>query len=328
MEVRLVDARSRGLLTFTLPAPPPRLAFADVSGVVPGLPRLRPEHASFPDGPRIIATTRAWTVPAGELWLRCEEPSERLAVIGLSSGRSTRPGRVVGFAPPMVELTRTKVASAADEAAEQRRLVLLDPGGLTERHVRPGQYCHLRVPGGTAAFYALMSTPAERELAFLIKSAGEPGAQLAALGPGDPVEVGPPHGPGFDVDAAKGRDVLFVATGTGIAPIRAVIEEVLTHPDEFGALSLYYGVRDASFLALAADLERWRRAGIDVRICYSRAEAPEQGSSGYVQELIVADRPDMGNAAVFAAGQDALLEDLARSMAGLGGTRDWILNNI
>lgn len=228
----------------------------------------------------------------------------------------------------MVELTRTTIARAAQEAAEQKRLVLIDPGGFAERHVRPGQYCHLRVPGGTSAFYALLSTPAERELAFLIKSAGDPGADLAGLVPGDAVEVSPPEGPGFDVDAAMGRDVVFVATGTGIAPIRAVVEEVLAHPRDFGSLSLYYGVRDAGFVALTSDLERWRRAGIDVRVCYSRAETPEEGPSGYVQELIVADRPDMGNAAVFAAGQEELLEDLAHSMIGLGGTRDWILNNI
>ncbi len=228
----------------------------------------------------------------------------------------------------MNDFARTTVAAASEEAAGQTRLVVADPCRLVERHVRPGQYCHLRVPGGRSAFFALLSTPAERELAFLVKAAGTAGTEIAGLRPGDAIEVTPPEGPGFDIDAAGGRDVVFVATGTGIAPIRAVIEEVLARRTDFGTLTLYYGVRDARFVALASDLERWRRAGIDVRVTFSRAEEPGDGTRGYVQELIVADRPDMGNAAVFAAGQEALLEDLAESVAALGGTRDWILHNI
>lgn len=206
--------------------------------------------------------------------------------------------------------------------------MLVDPGRFVDRHARPGQYCHLRVPGGEPSFYALLTTPAERSLAFLVKAAGGPGARIAALRPGDPVEVSPPEGRGFDVSAAKGRDVVFIATGTGIAPIRAVVEQVLASRMEFGALSLYYGVRDTSFVAFSGDIARWREAGIEVRLSLSRVEAPEPDGRGYVQELIVADRPDLGNAALFAAGQEELLEALARSIHDLGGTRDWILHNL
>lgn len=224
---------------------------------------------------------------------------------------------------------RTTVAEALLEAAEQVRLVLVDPAGFLDRHVRPGQYCHLRVPGGEPSFYALLTTPSERSLAFLVKAAGDPGAQIAALRSGDAVEVSAPEGPGFDVEAAKGRDVVFIATGTGIAPIRAVIERVLADRSAYGALSLYYGVRDRAFVAFSSDLGRWRAAGIEVRLSYSRADAAsELDGRGYVQELIVADRPDLGNAALFAAGQQALLEALAHSIDDLGGTRDWILHNL
>jgi len=228
----------------------------------------------------------------------------------------------------MTGFVRTTVLDAAEEAAEQTRLVLRDPERFLDLHARPGQYCHLRLPGRPSSFYALYTTPAERQLAFLVKAAGEPGAELAALRPGDVLEVTPPEGPGFDVQAAKGRDVVFVATGTGIAPMRAVVASVLAQRAEFGTLSLYYGVRDASFVAFARDLEAFRAAGVDVRVSYSRAAEDDDGARGYVQELIVADRPDLGNAAMFAAGQEALLEELAHSVTGLGGTRDWILHNL
>jgi ferredoxin-NADP reductase len=64
----------------------------------------------------------------------------------------------------MQGFTRTTVESVTDEAAEQVRIVLADPSGLVDAHERPGQYCHLRVPGGEPSFYALLSTPAERML--------------------------------------------------------------------------------------------------------------------------------------------------------------------
>lgn len=228
----------------------------------------------------------------------------------------------------MPELVRTTVAAVSPEAADQLRLLVVDPDRFVDGHTRPGQYCHMRVPGGPSAFYALLSTPAEQELAFLVKAAGSPGTEIAALRPGDALELSPPEGPGFDVDAAQGRDVVFVATGTGIAPVRAVIEDVLRRRDAFGALTLYYGVRGPPFIALSQHLERWRAAGVEVRVTFSQDAPREEGARGYVQELILADRPDLGNAALFAAGQEALLEDLAASVAHLGGTRDWILQNI
>lgn len=231
----------------------------------------------------------------------------------------------------MPEFQRTRVIHAQPEAAEQTRLVLEDPDALLDMHVRPGQYCHLRLPGGEDAFFALASTPEERSLTFLIKAAVGPGAQLVALTEGDPVELSPPTGPGFNVEAAEGRDLIFVATGTGIAPIRAVVETVLGRRHDFGDLVLYYGVRNAGYVAFEDALSRWREAGVAVRIHYSRPDAVDEGSGpgpGYVQEMIVADRPNMANAAVFAAGQEELLHDLAHSIADLGGTRDWILKNV
>ena len=229
----------------------------------------------------------------------------------------------------MPDFLRTRVRFAKVEAADQTRLVLDDPDALLAAHTRPGQYCHLRLPGRDDAFFALSSTPEERSLAFLIKAAEGPGEELAALSAGDEVELSAPTGPGFDVSAAQARDVVFVATGTGIAPIRAVVESILADRERYGRLILYYGVRNASYVAFEDDLARWRDAGVSVRVHFSQPDPlVEDGAQGYVQEMLIADRPDMANAALFAAGQEELLHDLAESMADLGGTRDWILKNI
>jgi NAD(P)H-flavin reductase len=207
------------------------------------------------------------------------------------------------------ELETTRVREATLVGAGQIRLVLEPPPGFLDAHLRAGQYCELRNPGGDAAPFALMSTPAEHELAFLVGDRSEPGKSIASLSGGDAIEVGAPGGPGFDLDACVGRDVTFVATGTGIAPIRAALSVALARAADLGRLRLYYGLRNRRFVAVDDELPGWIEAGVTVRFHFSESE------EGYVQNVVIADLPDPKRTAFVTAGHPEV-GDALRAWAG------------
>ncbi len=225
-----------------------------------------------------------------------------------------------------VEFVSTRVLAAEPAGEAQVRLEVAAPPGFLDAHVRPGQYCELRVPGGEAAPYALANTPDERALVFIVKAGGDPGADIARLRVGEAVEVAVPSGPGFELGRAEGLDVAFVATGTGIAPIRAALDAVLARREVFGALSLYYGVRDDRFIALAHDLQRWRDAGVRVRVHHSRRGGVRE--SGYVQDMIEDDAPDPRLTYFVVAGHVELVAALVRYVTARGVGRERVIENL
>jgi len=213
----------------------------------------------------------------------------------------------VTAAPPI-----TLIREVSLLGARQTRLVLDPPEGFLEAHARAGMYCALGLPGGESAPYALMSTPAEGKLAFLVGDAGEPGKSLSSLAVGDEIAVDRPAGPGFDLDACRGRDVSFVATGTGIAPIRAALTVALEGGLGLGKLRLYYGLRNRRYIAVDDELPRWIEAGVVVRFHFSESE------DGYVQDVVIGDQPDPTATAFVVAGHPEVGAAL-REWAGEAG---------
>lgn len=206
----------------------------------------------------------------------------------------------------------TQVVDVAPVGAGQTRLVLADPDACLAAHHSPGQYCMLGFPGGAATPFALMSTPDEGTLSFLVRGQGEPGTRLAASRPGDDVEMSAPRGPGFDLTACVGRDVVLVATGTGIAPIRAALTSLLEDRGAYGAISLYYGLRNRSHSAVEDELPGWLAAGVTVLLHFSDT------SDGYVQDRVIADLAAPSDRAYVVAGHREVAEALRAHARDLG----------
>lgn len=207
---------------------------------------------------------------------------------------------------------KTKVLEAMPLGEGQTRLILEDAGGCLAAHMQPGQYCMLGLAGGPATPFALMSTPNEASLSFLIRDRGERGQSLAAAQPGDEVEVGSPQGPGFDLAACAGRDVVLVATGTGIAPIRAALTTMLQDRGTYGAISLYYGLRNRSHSAVEEELPAWIEAGISVRLHFSDT------ADGYVQDRVADELAEPSTRAYVVAGHRGVADAIRAHANGQG----------
>lgn len=176
------------------------------------------------------------------------------------------------------------VADVWDETDELRG-VRLDFGALGTLHTRPGQVVRLRASGERDALFALANAPrADHTGELLLKrGSGLSDAVIAAARPGASVRATVPHGEGFPVEKAHDRHVLLFAAGSGITPIRALLQWLLAR--EHGRIALYYGQRSDRDFAYVREHAAWVAAGVHLVLCASQPSPTWQGARGYVQTV-------------------------------------------
>src|SRR5580704_18089855 len=122
-----------------------------------------------------------------------------------------------------------QVREAWDETPALRGVRLESDAAFGELHRHPGQLVQVQAPGSRPGLFALANGPGSGRATELLVRRGTAIADaiVSAASPGAWLEPTEPHGPGFSVDHAMGRDVLLFATGSGITPIRALIQHLV-----------------------------------------------------------------------------------------------------
>ncbi len=210
------------------------------------------------------------------------------------------------------------------------RLLIDEPTART--HSRHGQYIEIRHDGGfgldssedhtspaaARGYFAIASAPRESTWDVLVRDGGAMGDRLRALPLGSTLVVSEATGPGFPVERAAALPLIVAATGSGIAAVLSTIGARIDDGDA-GRTFVLYGVRDRSELALQAELDAMRRAGVEVAVCLSREHVNEPGFyRGYVQDVARAHEWRLANALVFAAGNEAMIEGMRAAAPDLG----------
>jgi len=218
---------------------------------------------------------------------------------------------------------------AAHHEGRGLRRIRVDPAVPLE--FVPGQVAALRVAGADPAYFAIASAPHEPgPLSFLIKDGGEGSSSRALLEAplGTALELDAPLGAGFDLDGSDDADVLLVGAGTGIAPLRSVLAELLVTPGRTGGIALVHGVRFADQRCFADEHARWEAAGVRLRVVVSRPSERDgwRGLVGRVQshiEDLVTPR-----SLVFIAGMDEMLAETRAALVELGVEPSRIRTNL
>ncbi len=214
------------------------------------------------------------------------------------------------------------VADAWDETASLRAVRLQLPRALAVQHALPGQVVKVRAGPGEG-FFALSSAPDPAGRAeLLLKRGGQVAdAAVAAAVPGADLLLTAPFGRGFPLGPALGHDVLLFAAGSGIAPIRALLQALLRRRDEVDRMVLFYGQRRGADFAFRAEHLSWERRGVRVVLCPSAADDAWEGVRGRVGE--VARTLDFGGArlpqaATFVSGMSAMVADVKEALSHAG----------
>jgi NAD(P)H-flavin reductase len=166
-------------------------------------------------------------------------------------------------------------------------LELRDPQKHQAYRFAPGQFNMLYIPGIGEVPISISSAPHEDgPIAHTLRAVGMVTRVIEKLQTGDLLGLRGPYGAGWPLEACRGRDVLLVVGGLGLAPLRPVIRTLLARGSEFGRCTLVYGARRPSDLLYAREYDTWRQQGLEVLITVDRAETDWRGNVGVVPALL------------------------------------------
>lgn len=153
-----------------------------------------------------------------------------------------------------------RVESVSRETPDTFTLSVEPAGGSGGPGFSPGQFSMLYTFGVGELPISISGDPARpRRLVYTVRSVGPATQALVSLRPGDSLGVRGPFGTAWPVDAGKGKDVLIIAGGIGLAPLRPVIYHVLRNRDDFVRLIVLYGARSPRDLLFRKELAAWSR---------------------------------------------------------------------
>lgn len=202
----------------------------------------------------------------------------------------------------------------------------LDPGPSGFAFA-PGQFNMLYALGIGEIPISISGDPAPgAPLEHTIRSVGAVSTALAALGDGDSVGVRGPFGTDWGVGAAEGADVVIVAGGIGLAPLRPAIRGLLARRRDHGRISVLYGARTPADLLFRDEVEGWRgRLDVDVEVTVDAAAPDWRGNVGVVPGLLPRARFEPAGAVAMVCGPEVMMRFTVQALLDGGVAPERIL---
>ena len=220
---------------------------------------------------------------------------------------------VPGAMAPAPYVVRERVQETADTWT-----LTLEPLACEEPAVAPGQFMMVYVFGiGEVPISVSGAIGRMAPLVLTVRSVGAVTRALCASEPGAVLGVRGPFGNGWPVAAAAGADVIVVAGGIGLAPLRGVLLHVLERRADYGELVLLYGARTPGDLLYRAELEQWRSAA-SVDVTVDAAQPGWAGKVGVVPQLVPQSRFDASTAAAFVCGPEVMMRFAVQALLDRG----------
>jgi NAD(P)H-flavin reductase len=174
---------------------------------------------------------------------------------------------------------------------------------------RPGQFNMVYLFGVGEVPVSISGDPANQTLlVHTIRAVGTVTRALQKVRRGDPIGIRGPYGTHWPVEEATGNDVLIVAGGIGLAPLRPVMYHVHSHREKFGKVVLLYGARTPEDLLFRPELETWRaHFDLEVQVTVDRARGPWRGNVGVVPGLIARASLDFADTVAMIVGLGVMM---------------------
>ena len=194
---------------------------------------------------------------------------------------------------------------------------------------RPGQFNMLYVFGVGEVAISMSGDPAH-EAAFVhtVRDVGAISGAIARLQAGGTIGVRGPFGTSWPVGAAEGAegaDVVIVAGGLGIAPLRPAIYEIMAHRKRYGRVAILFGSRNPADMLYRHELEDWRRRlDVEIEITVDHADAEWRGNVGVVPALVPRFVFDAAETLAFVCGPEVMMRFTVNALRQAGVATDRI----
>jgi NAD(P)H-flavin reductase len=213
-----------------------------------------------------------------------------------------------------------RVLSRKVETADTTTLTLAPADGRPIPHALPGQFNMLYAFGVGEAAISVSGDPAQTgSLVHTVRGVGKVSSALSKLAPGDVAGVRGPYGVGWPLDRMRGKDVVIMAGGLGLAPLRPVIYEILANRASYGRVEIIYGARTPPDILYYPELQAWRtRPDSRFQVTVDSADRSWYGDVGVVTQRIPDARFDPSKTVALVCGPEIMMRLSAQALEGRG----------
>ena len=218
-----------------------------------------------------------------------------------------------------------------DEAPEVKTFYFsfLDREVEEKFKIKSGQFIMCTVFGAGEFAVSLPPSPENDRLHITVRCIGKVTHALHKLAVGDKLGVRGPFGNGFPFTEIKGKNVIYVAGGIGLIPLRSSIIHMLQHRKDFGRIILLYGARTPGDLLYQQDIAGWRKDPLfETFITIDKAVAGWDGEVGFVNKLIEKAKIPVDNTVAFVCGPPVMFNSVIEDFLKRGMSEDNIISTL
>lgn len=221
-----------------------------------------------------------------------------------------------------------------EEAPDVRsfRLVFKDPAVRDTFEFKAGQFGLYSAFGLGESTFCIASAPTRKGyIQCTFRKSGRVTGGLADLSIGDTMGFRGPYGNSFPLDEWKGKDIVFIAGGIGLPPVRSVIWNVLDRREEFGNITIVYGARTVADLVYKNELAHWAER-TDVTLVQAvdpGGQTPDwKGQVGFVPTVLEQAAPKAENAVAVTCGPPIMIKFVLATLGKLGFSDDAVYTTL
>jgi NAD(P)H-flavin reductase len=230
--------------------------------------------------------------------------------------------RLAELAPmtdPMIPRV-ARVARRVRDLPDTWTLDLVSPDGGSLMRYAPGQFTMMYVLGVGEIPVSISGDASDAaRLVQTVRAVGKVSEAVTRLSAGDTLGIRGPYGTAWPVEEGYGRDVVVVAGGLGLAPLRPALYQLQRERKRFGKLVLLYGTRRPEDILYRRQLETWRRRlDMHIEVTVDHASTDWRGNVGVVTKLIPRLGVDAANAMALVCGPEIMMRFAASALHDIG----------
>ena len=183
---------------------------------------------------------------------------------------------------------------------------------------KPGQFVEVSIFGFGEAPISISSSPTkEKTFDLTVRRTGRLTDEMHKLTNGSKIGIRGPFGNGFDVEKFKGKDILFVAAGLGLAPLKSLIDYTVDKRSDFNRVIILYGTKHPREILFPVEVEKWKNnKDVEFHMTVDRPDEKWKGNVGVITTLIPSLDLDTENTMVTVVGPPIVYKFVIMSLKG------------
>lgn len=183
---------------------------------------------------------------------------------------------------------------------------------------KPGQFFEVMIPGVGEGPFASCSYENE-VVEILMRRVGKVTTEIFKYKAGESMWIRGPYGKGFPIEELKGKNIIMVAGGTGVAPITSMIHYVELNRKDFGKVYIYFGFRDEEHVLLEKRIALWKSL-FHLNVGLSHDPDTHKYERGYVNEIMEKHKPPIEHTVALLCGPEGMMKAVTDELHHLGIT--------